>query len=140
MIFMPLSIIIDAPPSVVFGILDDSEKNSEWNPVTDEVKITDKNVSMVDCTVKSFMGDFTTHKDTVPDREVTLTITGNPVLAELKYELVPLPNNQTRVDGTIKLSGTAHYTTMHKSVGRALLDNLKRYIESGQPANFEKEC
>lgn len=141
MIFMPLSIIIDAPVDVVFDVLNDPMKNSVWNPVTDKVEPILQKPG--ECTVESFMGDFKTKKATVPNQSVTITITDSPVLKELKYELVALSKNQTRVDGTIKLAGTAHYTTMHRTVGKKLIKNLKRYVEHHQSGlldvDFHKE-
>lgn len=127
MIFMPLSIIIDAPVDIVFDVLNEPRNNSLWNPVTESVEpITGK---PNECDVKSFMGDFTTEKSIVQNKSVTLKITGSPILKELKYELVGLSGNQTRVDGTIILAGTAHYTTIHRTVGKKLIKNLKRFVE-----------
>jgi hypothetical protein len=138
---MPLSIIIDAPVSDVYNVLNDPTENDKWNPVTDKVIPDEQNPN--ECNVESFMGKFRTKKDAVQDQRITLTITGNPVLSELKYELVALSTNQTRVDGTIQLAGPAHYTTIHRTVGEKLLQNLKRYVEhlqsGGTDANFRKE-
>jgi len=121
---MPLSIIIDAPIEKVYEVLDTPALNSVWNPVIDRIVTTGTDT----CDVFSFMGDFKTSKAKTP-ASVTLTITGSPVLQQLKYELVKLSDNQTRVDGTVVLAGTAHYTTMHRTVGKKLLKNLKRFVE-----------
>ena len=139
---MPLSIIIDAPVGDVYNVLNTPQLNDIWNPVTDRV-IPDAPNS-IECSVESFMGKFRTSKVAVENKSVTITITGNPVLSELKYVLVALSPNQTRVDGTIQLAtGAGHYTTIHRTVGEKLLQNLKRYVEhcqsGGTDASFRKE-
>ena len=102
--------------------------NSVWNPVTDSV--TPITGTPNECDVVSFMGNFKTRKATVGNNRVTITIvTPGIVLRELKYELVKLSDTQTRVDGTVELAGTAHYTTVHRVVGKKLIKNLKRFVE-----------
>ena len=124
---MPLSIIIDAPITKVFEVLDDPTKNDKWNPVTKNVIPNKDNPK--ECFVESFMGNFTTKKDTDGSTRVTITIVGNPVLKELSYNLEKFETNKTKVNGTIKFAGTEHYGEMHQTVGNALLEGLKKYVE-----------
>ena len=123
---MPLSIIIDAPVEEVYKVLDTPSLNPVWNPVIE--KITENTPGQ--CTVESFMGNFKTNKTSTPapDRSITFT-TDSPLLKELKYVLVSLSANQTRVHGIVVFTGTQHYTALHRSVGKKLLNNLKRYVE-----------
>lgn len=141
MFFMPLSVGIEAPLDYVFNILDDPEKNTVWNPATEEVKkITGK---PNECTIKSFLGYFPTKKVAEGKNKITITVTDttNTVLEELKYELVKGPDNITLVYGTVKIKGS-RYTRVHQSVGRDLLANLKRYVEfklaGGNDGDFQK--
>ena len=135
---MPFSIIIDAPVQKVYDVLNKPNLNTDWNPAIDTISENKPG----QCTVESFMGYFNTNKTTTPapDRSITFT-TDSPLLKELKYELVVLSNNQTKVDSTVKL--TVHYSTIHRTVGKKLLNNLKRYVEHLQsglaPADFHKE-
>ncbi len=135
---MPFSIIIDAPVQKVYDVLNKPNLNTDWNPVIDTISENTPG----QCTVESFMEYFNTNKTTTPapDRSITFT-TDSPLLKELKYELVVFSNNQTRVDSTVKL--TVHYSTIHRTVGKKLLNNLKRYVEHLQsglaPADFHKE-
>jgi len=138
---MPLSIIIDAPVTVVFDVLNKPENNNLWNPVTETV--TPISGKPNECEVKSFMGDFTTKKAAVKNKSVTITVTDSPVLKELKYELAELSDNQTSVDGTITLISTANYPTIHRVVGEKLIQNLKKFAEhihaSLKSDDFQKE-
>lgn len=127
MIFMPLSVTIDANIQNVFDILNTPQLNNIWNPVTHTVTPDKNNPNK--CTVVSFMGNFDTEKTTTEPTNVTLKINNSPVLKELRYDLVSISSNQTRVHGNVIFAGTGHYETIHKAVGEKLLNNLKRYVE-----------
>jgi len=140
---MPLSIIIDAPVEEVYNVLNTPELNSVWNPVTETV--TPISGKPNECDVSSFMGEFKTKKVVDPNKSVTITIeTPGIVLKKLRYDLKKISNIQTQVDGTVELASPAHYTTVHRVVGKKLIQNLKRFIEyrridGNKDVNFPKE-